>query len=246
MMNFSGKRVLVTGAGAGIGRATAQKFAQEGAIVIATDRDFDALDGMDQGSGRIIKHALDVTNVEAIKSLVAAEAPMDILFNCAGVVTNGSVVTTTRSDWDLSFSVNVTAIFEIISAFLPPMLQNGGGSIVNMASVVSSLKGAPNRFAYGASKAAVIGLSKSIAADFVSQGIRCNAICPGTVDTPSLKQRLHDTGDYETARKQFVARQPMGRLAQAEEIADLVLYLSSESASFVTGQAIAIDGGWST
>lgn len=245
-MRFLGKRVLVTGAGAGIGRVSAERFAVEGATLFATDRDPELLEGIAAAAGQVVPRKLDVTRADDIAALAKDVGALDILFNCAGVVASGSVLETGRDDWDNSFAVNVTAIFEMTKAFLPGMLARGGGSIVNMASVVSSLKGFPSRCAYGASKAAVIGLTKSVAADYVTRGIRCNAICPGTVDTPSLQQRLHGTGDYEAARKAFVARQPMGRFARADEIAELVLYLASDAAAFVTGQAIAIDGGIST
>jgi 2-keto-3-deoxy-L-fuconate dehydrogenase len=186
---------------------------------------------------------LDVTDEAEVHSLVDGLERIDVLFNCAGIVASGALLDTTRGDWDRSFLVNVTGSFLMAQAVLPKMLSVNRGTILNMASVVSSIKGLPNRCAYGTSKAAVIGLTKSIAADYVSKGIRCNAICPGTVDTPSLRQRLHDTGDFDAAMTAFVARQPMGRLAQADEIAELVLYLTSDAAAFITGQAVAIDGG---
>ena len=192
--------------------------------------------------GDILPQVLDVTDADAVADTIGALSRVDVLFNCAGIVANGALLETSRSDWDRSFLVNVTGSFLMAKAALPKMLAEGG-VIVNMASIVSSQKGLPNRFAYGASKAAVIGMTKSIAADYVTRGIRCNAICPGTVDTPSLRQRLADTGDAETAMKAFVARQPMGRLANAREIADLVLFVASDSAAFITGQALAIDGG---
>ena len=237
-----GKRALVTAAGAGIGRASVLRLAAEGAQVIATDIDEAALAGFE---GPVTTRRLDVTDGGEIEQLAAAVGPLDVLFNCAGVVPSGSVLDCEDADWARTLEVNVTACFRMIRALLPAMLTGGGGSIINMASVVSSLKGAPNRFAYGATKAAVIGITKSVAADFVGQGIRCNAICPGTVDTPSLQGRLRATGDYDQARRQFEARQPMGRLGTAEEIAGMVAYLASDDASFVTGQAFAIDGGWS-
>ena len=237
-----GKRALVTAAGAGIGRASVLRLAAEGAQVIATDIDEAALAGFE---GPVTTRRLDVTDGGEIEQLAAAVGPLDVLFNCAGVVPSGSVLDCEDADWARTLEVNVTSCFRMIRALLPAMLTGGGGSIINMASVVSSLKGAPNRFAYGATKAAVIGITKSVAADFVGQGIRCNAICPGTVDTPSLQARLRATGDYDQARRQFEARQPMGRLGTAEEIAGMVAYLASDDASFVTGQAFAIDGGWS-
>jgi 2-keto-3-deoxy-L-fuconate dehydrogenase len=193
--------------------------------------------------GRITPQGVDVTDTDGVRHLLDAVEKVDILFNCAGIVASGTLQETSRADWDRSFLVNVTGSFLMAQAVLPKMLAQRHGVILNMASVVSSLKGLPNRCAYGASKAAVIGLTKSIAADYVTQGIRCNAICPGTVDTPSLRQRLHDSGDFEAAMTAFVARQPLGRLARADEIAELVLYLASDAAGFITGQAIAIDGG---
>jgi 2-keto-3-deoxy-L-fuconate dehydrogenase len=185
-----------------------------------------------------------VTDPAAILALRDAIGPIDILFNVAGVVHNGTILECDERDWAFSCDLNMTAMYRTIRAFLPGMLDKGGGSIVNMSSIASSVKGIPNRFAYGATKAGVIGLTKAVAADFVGRGIRCNAICPGTIDTPSLQQRLHDTGDYEAARKTFIDRQPMGRLGQAEEIAALALYLASDEASFTTGAIHVIDGGW--
>lgn len=242
-MRFSGKTILVTGAGAGIGRASTEGFAAEGGRVIATDANPDALTDLAQGAGQVDTAALDVTDARAIATLAKTAGDIDILFNCAGIVAHGSILETTRADWDRSFQVNVTGMFEMTRAILPGMLRRKQGVILNVASICSSLKGLPHRFAYGATKAAVIGLTKSIAVDYVTEGIRCNAICPGTVDTPSLRQRLRDTGDYDAALIAFTARQPMGRLAQAEEIAAMALYLASDDAAFVTGQAIAIDGG---
>lgn len=237
---LAGKTAFVTAAGQGIGRATAELFVAEGAKVYAADLNEAAV-------GEIIGATpmrLDVTDGDAVKAAMQQVGPLDVLFNCAGFVHSGTILECDEADWDFSFDLNVKAMYQMSRAALPAMLKNGGGSIINMSSVVSSLKGAPNRFVYGASKAAVIGLTKAIAADFVTQGIRCNAICPGTVDSPSLHGRLHAMGDYEAAHKAFVARQPMGRLGTADEIARLALYLASDDSSFTTGQAHAIDGGW--
>ncbi|SMY09124.1 SDR family oxidoreductase [Flavimaricola marinus] len=241
---LAGKRALITAAAQGIGRASAEMFAAEGAEVIATDINEAALAEVGEIPGiRAVK--LDVTDPEATAALVAEIGPINVLFNCAGVVANGSILECSDEDWDFSFNLNVTAMFRLIKLTLPEMLKNGGGSIINMSSVASSIKGVPNRFAYCASKAAVIGLTKSVAADYVQQGIRCNAICPGTVDSPSMHGRLRATGDYEAALAAFIARQPMGRIGTAEEIASLALYLASDESGFTTGQAHAIDGGWS-
>jgi 2-keto-3-deoxy-L-fuconate dehydrogenase len=237
---LSGKTALITGAAQGIGRASAELFAAEGATVWATDRDLAALEGL---HGCILR-ALDVLDRAAIDAVIAEAGPLDVLFNCAGMVAAGTILDCTDEDWNRSFDLNVTAPYHMIRAALPAMLANGGGSIVNMASVASSVTGVPNRFAYGASKAAVIGLTKAIAADYVAQGIRCNAICPGTVDTPSLQDRLRATGHYDRARADFEARQPMGRLGNAGEIAALALYLASDESAFTTGQIHVIDGGW--
>ena len=187
---------------------------------------------------------LDVTNGSAVASMVANIGPLDVLFNCAGYVAGGTILGCDEKDWDFSFDLNVKAMYRLIRLTLPEMLENGGGSIINMSSVASSLKGVQNRFVYCASKAAVIGMTKAIAADFVTQGVRCNAICPGTVDSPSMHDRLRSTGDYEKALSDFVARQPMGRVGTATEIAELALYLASDASSFTTGQTHAIDGGW--
>jgi len=189
-------------------------------------------------------HAIDVLDVDAIAQLASELGTIDVLFNCAGYVHAGTILDCDEKSWNFSFSLNVTAMYRIIKAFLPGMLKAGGGSIINMASVASSVKGVPNRFAYCSSKAAVIGMTKAIAADFVGQGIRCNAICPGTIQTPSLDQRLEATGDFQAAQAAFIARQPMGRLGRPEEIAQLVLYLASDASSFTTGVAHVIDGGW--
>lgn len=237
---LAGKTALITGAAHGIGRATAELFLREGATLWAVDRDAGALATLD---GCLPRH-VDICDASAVAALITEAPPLDILFNCAGMVAAGTILECDEADWQASFDLNVTAMYRLIRAALPKMLANGGGSIVNMASVASSITGVPNRFAYGASKAAVIGLTKAVAADFVAKGIRCNAICPGTVDTPALHQRLRATGDYENALGAFNARQPMGRLGKAEEIAALALYLGSDESTFTTGQIHVIDGGW--
>jgi 2-dehydro-3-deoxy-L-fuconate 4-dehydrogenase len=238
---LAGKTALVTAAAQGIGRATAELFAVHGADVLATDTNTDALVPL-QGC-RTAK--LDVLLPDEIVRVVESAGPIDILFNCAGFVANGSVLDCTDEQWALSLSLNVTSMFRLVRAVLPQMLARRRGSIINMSSVASSIKGVPNRCAYGATKAAVIGLTKSIAADFVTNGVRCNAICPGTVETPSLNQRFEATGDYDASRRAFIARQPMGRLGRPDEIAALALYLASDESEFTTGQCHVIDGGWS-
>ena len=237
-----GKTALITAAGQGIGRATAELFAAEGATIWATDRNADALAGL----GGCRTRRLDVLSPDDIAACLDAVGTPDILFNCAGYVASGTILECEESDWAFSFDLNVTAMYRLIRAVLPGMTAQGGGSIVNMSSVASSVKGVPNRFAYGASKAAVVGLTKAVAADFAGQGIRCNAICPGTVETPSLHERLAATGDHDAAWAAFTARQPMGRVGRAQEIAALALYLASDESAFTTGQAHVIDGGWST
>ena len=237
---LAGKVALVTAAAQGIGRATAERFAEAGARVVATDINADLLAGLQGCDSRL----LDVTDSAAVAALAKELGAVDVLFNCAGFVHHGTVLECGEDAWDFSFNLNAKAMYHTIRAFLPAMLAAGGASIINMSSVASSLKGVPNRFAYGASKAAVIGLTKAVAADFVAQGIRCNAICPGTVDTPSLQERLRATGDYEQALKDFTARQPLGRLGTAAEIAELALYLASDASAYTTGQCHVIDGGW--
>ncbi|MGO9742551.1 MAG: SDR family oxidoreductase [Roseiarcus sp.] len=239
---LAGKIAVVTAAAQGIGRASALALARAGARVIATDIALDKLAEVASVDG-VATEKLDVLDANAIAAL-AQKFPegVDILFNCAGVVHSGSILECKDEEWALALDLNVTAMWRMIRAFLPNMIARGGGSIINMSSVASSVKGVPNRFAYSASKAAVIGLTKSVAADFVAHGVRCNAICPGTVESPSLQDRLRATGDYEAARAAFVARQPMGRIGRPDEIADLVVYLAG--ATFTTGQIHVIDGGW--
>lgn len=242
---LSGKTAFVTAAGNGIGRAAAAALAARGANVIATDIDDVAVASLADGTGRITAHRLDVLDPKAVHELVEASATVDILVNCAGWVHDGTILDCDDAAWDRSFDLNAKAMFRLIKAVLPGMLAQNSGSIINIASVVSSLKGAPRRFAYGASKAAIIGMTKAIAADFVKDGIRCNAICPGTVQSPSLEERLKATGDFDKALAAFKERQPMGRLGRPEEIAEMVCYLAGDGSAFTTGQAFAIDGGWS-
>lgn len=239
---LTGKHCLITAAAAGIGRATALAFAREGATVVATDIDNAALATL--GAGGIATARLDVTDDAAVAALVARHDGFDVLFNCAGWVPGGTILDCSPGDWARAYDINVTSMYRTIRAVLPGMLARGGGSIVNMASAASSIHGVPNRFAYSATKAAVIGLSKSVAADFIRDNIRVNAICPGTIDTPSLGKRIAASGDAVATRAVFVARQPMGRLGRAEEIAALALYLASDESSFTTGAVHVIDGGW--
>jgi len=244
-MRLAGKRCLVTAAGAGIGRAAALAFAREGANVLATDIDASALKSLASENNAIRTAVLDVTDASQIASLVQANPGIDVLFNCAGYVHAGTILDTDEAAWRRSFAINVDSMFRLCKAVLPGMLDRGKGSIVNMASVASSVKGVPNRFAYGATKAAVIGLTKAIAADYVARGVRCNAICPGTVKTPSLEQRVAALGgDRDAVWKSFIDRQPMGRLGAPEEIAALAVYLASDESSFTTGAIHVIDGGW--
>lgn len=242
---LQGHTALITAAGQGIGRASALLFARAGATVWATDINAEALRTLAEESPTIVSRPLDVTNETAIKALISEAPRFDILFNCVGFVHQGSILDCTADDWQRSFDINVMSMFNICRAVLPAMKRMNRGSIINMSSVVSSVKGAPNRCAYAASKAAVIGLTKSVAADFVSDGIRCNALCPGTTDTPSLEQRMRSGGDLDATRAAFIARQPMGRLGTPEEIAHAALYLASDASAFMTGQAFVIDGGWS-
>ena len=240
MNRLKNKTILVTAAGQGIGRQTAEAFVKEQANVIATDINPDLLKGLDSCECR----QLDVTDVVAIKAIIADLGSIDVLFNCAGIVHSGSILDCNSKDWDAAFNINVRSMYLLIQAVLPVMMEQNQGSIINMASVASSLKGVQNRFAYSASKAAILGLTKSVAADFVSHQIRCNAICPGTVDSPSLHDRLRAMGDYDEALSTFKARQPMGRLGKTEEIAQLAVYLASDESAFTTGQSFVIDGGW--
>lgn len=242
---LAGKTALITSAAQGIGRATVLAMVAEGAKVAATDINMAALEALAKESPAISIHKLDVTKQAEIDALAAKVDAPDVLFNCSGYVHAGTILDVVDKDWDFAFELNVRAHYRMMRAFTPRWLERGSASVINMASLASSVKGVPNRFLYGTSKAAVIGMTKAMAADYLAKGIRVNAICPGTVDTPSLHDRMRATGDYEAAHKAFVARQPMGRLGRAEEIAALVVYLASDESAFITGQAINIDGGWS-
>jgi 2-keto-3-deoxy-L-fuconate dehydrogenase len=242
---LAAKRVLITAAGAGIGRESALACAREGAQVLATDIDSAALESLAAGCANVRTELLDVTDRAQIDALVAAEPAFDVLFNCAGFVHQGTVLDCDDASWRRSFAINVDAMYYLCRAVLPGMLAQGRGSIVNMSSVASSVKGVPNRFVYGTTKAAVIGLTKAIAADFVAKGVRCNAICPGTVKTPSLSQRVAALGgDRDAVWKAFAERQPLGRLGEPQEIAALLVYLASDESAFTTGTIHIIDGGW--
>ncbi|QUJ70228.1 SDR family oxidoreductase (plasmid) [Photobacterium sp. GJ3] len=244
-MRLQGKKILITAAGQGMGRASAISCAAQGAQVIATDLDADSLQGLSQFG--ITTTTLDVTDKHAIEAIAAFTGPLDGLFNCAGIVHHGTLLGLSDQDWTTSIDVNITSMVRMTRAVLPGMLERakvtGSTSILNMSSMASSIKGFPNRAAYGATKAAVIGLTKAIAADFVQHGVRCNALCPGTVDTPSLRGRIATADDPEQAEKDFIARQPMGRLATVEDVTPLVTYLLSDESRFVTGQALSVDGG---
>lgn len=245
-MNLDGKRVLITAAGQGIGLATARYFAQQGAEVIASDININSL----QGIPGVTAYTLDVTDRQAINAAAQEIGTLDVLFNCAGVVHSGTLLQCSEQDWQAALNLNVTAMFHMIQAFLPAMLAQKKGSIINMSSVASSIKGVPNRFAYSATKAAVIGLTRSVAADYIGDGIRCNAICPGTVDSPSLRQRIATQAQTEGRAESevydaFVARQPIGRIGSADEIAYLAAYLASDASAYTTGTIQIIDGGWS-
>lgn len=244
-MRLEGKTILMSAAGQGIGRASALAMAAEGAHVFATDINQESLNQLEKDAvGKLDIFLLDVTDDNQVKAAVAKTNP-DVLFNCAGFVHSGTILECSDEEWDFAFTLNVRAMWKMMQAAIPGMLQRGNGSIINMSSALSSIIGAPNRFVYGASKAAVIGMTKSVAIDYITKGIRCNCICPGTVESPSLHERLHATGDYDAAMKAFIARQPMGRIATAEEIAALVVYLASDESAFTTGQPHIIDGGWS-
>ena len=243
-LRLKGKLALLTAAAAGIGRATAQAFAAEGARVIATDVDPKGLQGLEAE-----RRELDVRSSEAVEALAREVGPIDVLFNCAGFVHHGSVLECSDADWDFSFDLNVKSMHRTIRAFLPGMLEKGGGAIVNVASGASSVRGIPNRYVYGASKAAVIGLTKAVAADFIRRGVRCNAICPGTIESPSLERRIAtlaaQTGQpVASVRQAFVDRQPMGRIGRAAEVAMLAVYLASDESAFTTGQIHLVDGGF--
>lgn len=241
---LAGKTALLTAAGQGIGKSTAIAMANEGASVIATDLNEELLAQLnDLGIENLTTHKLDVRSDEDVRAVAGTFSP-DILFNCAGFVHSGSITQCSDEDWDFAFDLNVKSMFRTIKAFIPGMLEKGSGSIINMSSAASSIIGAPNRFVYGATKAAVIGMTKSVAVDHIKTGVRCNAICPGTIQSPSLEDRLHAMGDYEEARKTFIARQPMGRIGTPEEVGALAVYLASDESAFTTGQTMLIDGGW--
>lgn len=243
MGRLDGKTCLVTAAGQGIGRASALAMHAEGARVFATDLNEASL--AELGEQGLETFRLDVLDPASIAAALDRTGGVDVLFNCAGFVANGTILDCDEDDWEFSNSLNVRAMYRMCRTFLPAMIERQSGSIINMSSVASSVIAAPSRFVYGTTKAAVIGMTRSIAADFISNGIRCNAICPGTVESPSLEQRLRNSGDYEAARKAFIARQPLGRIGKPEEIAALVVYLASDESAFTSGHAHVIDGGWS-
>ena len=246
-LRLAGKTILITAAAQGIGRASALACAQEGAKVIATDINMALLQDLPSLSDRIQVEQLDVCDPEQIKGLAARSPALDVLFNCAGMVHHGTVLECPDDDWNLSFNLNVTSMHRMIRAFLPAMLERAkttrSASIINTASIASSIKGLPNRYAYGATKAAVIGLTKAMAADFVGQGLRCNTLCPGTVDTPSLRGRIAASPDPMAAEKNFIARQPIGRLATVDDITPMVVFLASDESRYITGQNLSVDGG---
>jgi 2-keto-3-deoxy-L-fuconate dehydrogenase len=239
---LTGKIAFVTAAGQGMGRAAAEAFAREGASVFATDVNAAALQSL-AGAPGIQTRVLDVTDGAAVDRVAREVGDVDVLFNCAGWVAHGNLMDCTEADWDRSFDINIKSMYRVTRAFLPGMLKKGKGSIINMASIASSVRGLPNRLAYGTTKAAVIGFTKAIAADHVRQGIRCNAVCPGTVDTPSLQDRINAFPDPVQARKDFIARQPMGRLGTVDDLVPLFIYLASDESTFATGVAFSVDGG---
>ena len=241
---LSEKKILVTAAGQGMGRAAALAFAAEGAKVFATDIDTNSLNCLTEENPNIDTFFLDVLDDEAIKKSPEKTGILTTLFNCAGFVHNGTILETSEDDWDFSFNLNVRSQFRMIQAHLPGMLEQKEGSIINMASVASSIKGVPNRCLYGATKAAILGMTKAVAADYVSKGIRCNALCPGTILTPSLEERMHATGDFEQAKLDFLARQPIGRFAEAHEVTGILVHLASDESKFTTGTFQIVDGGW--
>ena len=244
MKRLQNKNILLTAAAQGIGHASLLRFLEEGAIVWATDINLKPLEALNSSEQQLKERKLDVCDPESIAELIEEIGTIDVLFNCAGFVHSGTILECTEDDWEIAFEINVRSMYRLAKTIIPRMVSNGAGVIINMASVASSVKGVPNRFVYGTSKAAVIGLTKAIAADFVSQGIRCNAICPGTVETPSLNERMvAQGGDLEQVRSAFVARQPMGRIGTPEEIANLAVYLASDESSYTTGAVFAIDGG---
>ena len=243
MRRLQGKVCLITGAASGIGEAAVHTFVREGATVVAVDINAAALARLYERNNAVTTKAVDVCQAHALADVVAQLSRVDVLFNCAGVVKVGDVLECSSEDWHQSFDVNVTAVFNAIRCVLPSMLEQGAGSIINMASVISSMGGAPQRFAYGASKAAVIGMTRSVARDFAHRGVRCNAICPSAVDTPSMNARIESMPDAQAARREFNTRQPVGRMGRPEEIADLALYLASDESQFTTGSSIVIDGG---
>lgn len=241
---LTGKTIFATASGQGIGRATAAAFAREGANVIATDINEETLATLAAENANIKTRRLDVTDGAAITAIAAELGPVDVVFNAAGYVANGSILDCDEADWDRSFDINVKSMYRTTKAFLPAMIEAGHGNFVNIASVASSITGVPNRFAYGTSKAAVIGLTKMIATDFVEKGIRVNAVCPGTIDSPSLNERMAAGGQYDKVRAEFIERQPMKRLGLPEEVAELCVYLASDESAFATGQTWTLDGGW--
>ena len=241
---LAGKHAIITGGGQGIGRASVERFVAEGATVTALDVNAAALDELGQQCG-CATHVIDLTDKNAIAEFATTAGEIDVMFLCAGYVATGTILSCDEEDWNLSFDLNISAMYHLTRAVLPGMVDRRQGSIITMSSVASSVRGVPDRFAYATTKAAVIGFTKAIAADFVTQGIRCNAICPGSVATPSLEDRMHATSDYNATRAAYVARQPMGRLGDVREIANLAVYLASDESSFTTGQCHIIDGGWS-